>query len=596
MRTHLLVAVLSAIVVLEVPVDSRARFGALALVGSIDLRTEFAGHGTVGVGLSTFRDHLFVSHIEGRVRIYDISDPSRPVQVGETPAYRDTGVEENHVAEIGARVVLAVSLFGSGPSTPTSPRGLKLFDVTEPRKPSEIGFWESSQDVRFQGSANGARHLDITRMGGRTLALLTAGSLEAISSNFGARPGVGDLLIVDISDPTRPSLIGEWGVLDEPTLGRGFYVGQQRGARADGFADRVHASNNGTRVHVAYSDQGVMTLDISDPARPRLVRHIGFEDDDEGNAFDVRTAGDGDVLLRTDIIRFPFQIKVSSEAFSGVRTGGEALSNTTLIYSLRGHAMTSEVVFVGAGCPGNPFPANLQGKIALLTLADCPTQVKAARAQQAGAIAVIFFNDLPSAGFDSQFPANVGGAVVLNGVTVTVVIPGFGVGQNTGRCLAQLRDSSGNLIAVNCRPAGPVILKARAIFQGFGKLHLFGVDKERPVRLSTFATRNSADVNVALANRPPNPLKFFTATQLEVRNETAFIGWDADGLRIVDVSRPKAPKEIGFWNGEDAPLDAPPVRAWQVAIRRNFVFLNSLDYGVYILKAPRDLEGVPSGE
>jgi hypothetical protein len=595
MRTHVLVAVLSAVAVLEVPVDSRGS-RALALVGAIDLRTEIAGHGTVGVGLSTFRDLLFVSHVEGSVRIYDISDPAKPAQVGETSRYRDSGVEENRVVNIGDRVVLVVSLFGTGPSTPKSPRGLKLFDVTEDGAPSEIGFWEFPQDVRFQGSANGARHFDITKMGGRTLALLSAGSHEAITSNFGAQAGVGDLLIVDISDPTRPSLIGEWGVLDEPTLGRGFYIGQQRGARADGFADRVHASNDGTRVHVAYSDQGVMTLDISNPSRPRLVAHIGFKDDDEGNAFDVRTAADGDVLLRTDIIRFPFQVKLSSEALSGVRTGGEALSNTTLMYSLRGHAITSEVVFVGAGCPGNPFPANLRGKLALFTLADCSTQVKAARAQQAGAIAVIFFNDLPTAGFDSQFPANVGGNVVLNGVAVTVVIPGFGVGQNTGRCLAQLRDSSGHLSAADCRPAGPVMLKARAIFQGYGKLHLFDVEKNPPVRLSTFATRNSADVDVALANRPPNPLKFFTATQVEVRKETAFIGWDADGLRIVDISRPKAPKEIAFWNGEGAPLDAPPVRAWQVAITRDLVLLNSLDYGVYILRAPRDLVGMTSDE
>jgi hypothetical protein len=204
---------------------------------------------------------------------------------------------------------------------------------------------------------------------------------------------------------------------------------------------------------------------------------------------------------------------------------------------------------------------------------------------------VIFYHEDPFAGFpltgfDAQFPAGVGGVVTLpDGRRVDLTIPGLGVGQNTGRCLAQSRDSSGALIARDCSPASPVTVTATAIFQGFGQLHIFDArDASNPLKLSTFATANSSDVHVALQNRFPNPVRTFTTTHFDVVGNTVYVGWEFDGLRIIDISRPSDPEQVGVWNGEGVPPGAPPVRAWQVLPHRDLVLLNSLGYGVYILK------------
>ena len=50
---------------------------------------------------------------------------------------------ETRAVRIGRRVILAVGFAGSGPSTVASPRGLKLFDVTDPARPIEVGFYDT---------------------------------------------------------------------------------------------------------------------------------------------------------------------------------------------------------------------------------------------------------------------------------------------------------------------------------------------------------------------------------------------------------------------------------------------------------------------
>jgi hypothetical protein len=222
----------------------------------------------VGVGVSAYGDLMFVGQRPnalggGSFAILDISNPASPVKLGETPRYAGSGADESRAVRIGHRVVLAVSLTGAGTNTPTSPRGLKLFDVSDPAQPIELGFYDPGPGG-LGGPFSGAIHFDIATPKGRTLALLSTPGTEVRTSNFGTGPGLGDLQILDISDPTQPSLIGEWGVLDEPTLGLRFFLGEQRGARADSFAESVHASPDGTRAYLAYSDHGVWTF----PGRP----------------------------------------------------------------------------------------------------------------------------------------------------------------------------------------------------------------------------------------------------------------------------------------------------------------------------------------
>ena len=462
-----------------------------------------------------------------------------------------------------------------------------MFDVTNPARPIEVGFYDTGAGGLNAPGLNGAAFLDIAvTPSGRVLVLLSTQGTEVVSSDFGARPGIGDLQIVDITDPSSPALAGEWGVFDEPTMGRDFLLRQQRGARADAFTERVFASRDGQRAYLAYSDHGVMILDISDPSRPRLIRHIGFFDaNDEGAAFDVRPARGGRTLIRSHLVRFDFHVRLWSNVYFRSRNAGEAFT-TPAIFNLPQHSMTGEVVFVGRGCPGDPYLSDPNGRIAVITGEGCILNLKAARAQLMGAAGVIFFGDAPSAPFDAQFPPPAGGIVAMpDGTNVTLSLPVIGVGQNTGRCLARVQDPSGTLIARDCFPASPVRVLGTAVFQGSGGLDIFDIrNLEDPVKLASFGTPNSVDIDVALANRFPNPRRFFSANYLEAAGGLVFASWENDGLRVIDISRPRFPREVAAWHGEGRPAGAPPLRAWQIVRHRDLILMKSLGDGVYILR------------
>jgi hypothetical protein len=318
--------------------------------------------------------------------------------------------------------------------------------------------------------------------------------------------------------------------------------------------------------------------------------HVGlFEPNEEGAAFDVHPADGARTLIRSHLVRDNFQIRLSSNVFSGPRTAGEA-RNTPAICNLPGHSIAGEVVFVGRGCPGDDSLADPNGKLALMTAAGCIANLKAAGAQRAGAIGLILYDDRPGltiAGFDAQFPPGAGGVAVLpDGTSVTIDIPVIGVGQNTGRCLAQARNPSGSLIAVDCSPASPVAVDGTALFHGFGQLDFFDVrNPADPVKISTFGTPNSIDLNVALMNRFPNPTRFFTANHLDVAGRLLFAAWENDGVRVIDMSRPRLPREVAVWNGEGRPAGAARLHAWQVVRHRNLLLVASLFEGaVHILQ------------
>ena len=576
-----------------------AMFGLEAVSSSQGRPVRLTYLATIGLGgsnVSAFGNLAFASQSPdasggGSIAIVDISEPANPVKLAETPRYPATGVAESRTLRIGGRTILAIALNGGGISTPTTPRGLKLFDISNPAQPVELGFYDPGPGQIVPGSTfSGASSLDIVvSPDDRTLALLATQGTEVISSNSGLQPGVGDFQIVDITDPTKPTLVGEWGVLDEPTLGRDFFLKEQRGARADGFIERVQASRDGERAYLAYSDHGVMILDISSPSQPVLLGHVGsFEANEEGAAFDVHPAGAG-MLIRSHLVRNNFQIELSSNVFAGERTAGEA-PNTPAIYQMPGRSITGEVVFVGRGCPGDSFLTDPNARLALMTTGGCNANLKAAGAQRLGAVGLILYDDRPEltiAGFDAQFPPAAGGVAVLpDGTSVTITIPVIGVGQNTGRCLAQARNAVGNLIAADCLPASTVAVRGTAMFHGFGQLNIFDIrDPAAPVRIGTFATPNSLDPAVALANRFPNPTRFFTANHIDAVGTLLFVAWENDGLRVIDLSSPRLPREVAAWNGQGRAPGAPPLHAWEVVRHRNLILVGSLsEGGVHILR------------
>lgn len=505
------------------------------------------------------------------VDIIDISRPDRPVKVADTADHVDTSMEDMQALTIGSRDVLAVGLQDCGNDlTPgVGASGLELVDITDPSDPQTLSIFDVDQ---FGGDVTGVHELDLTTTpSGRVLALLSVPNLEAVTSDAAGLGGQGDLLIVDITDPANPLLAGEWGVLDHPGFGVPFYLGVRQGSDARTYLHSVRANADGTRAYLSNWDAGVITLDISDPGAPAFVGRTSFEPGEEGNAHSVDEGKGGDLLVQADEDYTPFHLEFHSSAFTGVRPAIEA-AFTPLIVDQPGREMAGEVVHIGRGCPSgaispsspeDPYLADPAGKIALLERGGCRFDHKVARAQAAGAVGVIVYNT--AAG---------GEALVLMGGNIPVTMPdGSQVDVMISAVFVQ---RSTGLLLRDGTP--PVTASAKAVFDGWGFLRLFDTSNPAdPVALSTFATANTNNEAVATQGT-------WSVHNPEVVGSTLYASWYSDGVRVIDVSKPRAPREMGFWTGAGAPADAPSVNIWSVVPHNGLLLASDRNYGLYVLK------------
>jgi hypothetical protein len=143
--------------------------------------------------------------------------------------------------------------------------GLALYDVTNPARPKELGRLPS-------GVVSGVHEVGVVqRPDGRVLAL------AAVPYSFNLSQGrLGDLRIIDITNPRRPREVADWDVRrDGPAETRG-----QLAARRDVFDHSAWPFDRGNKVFASFWSAGVQFLDISDPASPRLIGQTPYRPED----------------------------------------------------------------------------------------------------------------------------------------------------------------------------------------------------------------------------------------------------------------------------------------------------------------------------
>jgi hypothetical protein len=87
---------------------------------------------------------------------------------------------------------------------------------------------------------------------------------------------IGDLRIIDITDPRRPRQLADWDIRrDGPAEARG-----QLAARRDVFCHSAWPFARGNRVFASFWSAGVQFLDIANPAAPRLTGQTPYRDED----------------------------------------------------------------------------------------------------------------------------------------------------------------------------------------------------------------------------------------------------------------------------------------------------------------------------
>ena len=539
----------------------------LQLIGALKLEPFGKdAHGDV----ATYKNLAFVGKWSGPcpgggVDVIDISQPATPTLLSHTPEHLDTSMEVMRPLRIGTRDVLAIGLQDCRKPTPgvTARAGLELVDVTDARNPSELSFFDVDA---FGRQVVGVHELDVTQaLDGRSLALLAAPGLEPATADASGHGGKGDLLIVDISDPTHPVLTGSWGVLGDPALGLDFYRSVRRGNDARTLLHSVRAGHDGTIAYLSYWDAGVIILDIADPSTPRYLGRTTYAPAAEGNAHSVAEADGGRLIVQADEVTSPFQLRLTSNAFAGEQPAAPG-NFSRPIGTDPGQSMSGPIVFVGRGCGQDPYVADPAGKIALVERGACRFDEKVARAQQARATGAVIFDD--QANTDEIAPMDGSRHVVLpNGGAVDVDIPAVLVNRDTG---LGLRDS------------GPVTTAtAASTFAGWGQLTLWDVrDRHHPVEVGEFATPEVFEPSRAGAG-------LWTVHNPEVQGSTLVASWYSDGVRAIDISRPSLPREIAAWTGAGAPADAPPVSIWGVAVSGDVVLASDRNFGLYVLTLSR---------
>ncbi len=505
------------------------------------------------------------------VKVVDLTDPSRPVVVSTLAEHEGTSAEVLRVRTVDTPAfrgdLLAVGLQAcSGEAL----RGVDLWDVTDPRAPQRLGFASTGP------GSGGVHELDLVqRTDGRVLALLAVPFSEA-----GNPDHLGDFRVVDVTDPRAPVPLADWGA--RAALGLGQYDGQGNDPLI--YAHSARASADGMRAYISYWDAGVMILDLTDPAVPQLVGRTRFPPDAEGNAHSVDVAPDGRLLVEADEILDveSHALRVDSPpAVAGLVPAGGTLPAPPWTET---PSVTAPLAYLGRGCPAgdwegrvagggkvevaDPYPADPSGRIALLDRGTCPFADKLERAKAAGAVGAVVINtaDTPITPNSADGP-----------------LGAFGIPHAAGeRLKAQL--AAGQSVAVT-------LSEDLRGYGDFGGLRFWDlVDPSQPRALTSYATPRT---HVDPAHGPSEPGRF-SAHNPVLQGDLLFVSWFSDGVRVLDVHDPAAPREIAAW--VPPPGSAPDAvrtylgegaQVWGVAVDGDLVVASDINSGLWVLRLVR---------
>ncbi len=270
------------------PGTTTASANALTLLGSLNLpgfNGDIWGHnGFAYIGTWGNANNYPSRCPATGVRIVDLADPTNPKLVGAVAQIPGTSQEDIVVARINTPAFTGDLLVtGIQACSPTSdaPRGVDLWDVTNPTVPKHLAFWHSGPAVH---GAQGGHELDLVVRGERVYLGVAVPYAEAVEQR-------GEFRLVDITDPYHPTDIADWGASRDgqlhPASGQTF------------FAHSVRFNAAGTMVAVSYWDAGALLLDLTDPAHPALIGRTPYPPGAVANHSTWFTAGES-IMLSAD--------------------------------------------------------------------------------------------------------------------------------------------------------------------------------------------------------------------------------------------------------------------------------------------------------
>jgi hypothetical protein len=198
---------------------------------------------------------------DGGIAIVDVKNPSRPRQVGTIPPIGlSTQREMRADAGLGILVVEGYSPYidGYASTAPDAINYLKIYDIHTdclhpkllstydfgPRAPHEFFLWKDPKHP------------------GRALAYVTFTIYSP------------DLMVIDLSDPTSPQLVGTYDLGADQAVKTQDFVDES----GSGYLHSLYVSDDGTRAYMATWDYGFYELDTSmfaDPTPAGIAHPVG---------------------------------------------------------------------------------------------------------------------------------------------------------------------------------------------------------------------------------------------------------------------------------------------------------------------------------
>ncbi|MDQ6778362.1 MAG: cadherin-like domain-containing protein [Actinomycetota bacterium] len=578
------------------------------------------------------------------VKIVDVSTPTAPVIKAQIPVPLNAVANDVSALHVNTPSfsgdLLAVALVRCNGAGNYVDRGVAYYNITTPASPVYLGRYQADANQSLPGDppctglpSNPSNSRDgyacassqdqvslVQRPDGRVLSLST----EPFSSaSQGSSPDPtafhGDLRIVDVTNPTTPTEIGsypnEFPADQRPPGFNGQPVGySNNGCRAFDGAIGVGSYPDGSKALLPGFDQGLFTVDLSNPAAPSTLGQYQYPRSDrtfEGNASYVNFASVGGhslaLLGESDWIAPSSTLRIDgTSSVAGSKFACEAMftlfdpNNTAQVYRHPGSQVPGGIVYVGRACPASgataadPYPtgvtaATIAGKIVLRDRAkvasregsggvpSCSVAAATLRLQADGAVGVIVGNT----------STTVPQATSFDGDPTGVTIPTFDI--DTGDATA-LRDYLCPAPAVApgagvtaCAPGGQALTGGMVDSPGpWGALRV--VDVSNPAAPTL---RGSYQPPPSLVFPPPD-LGVYSVHHAVARGSVAFVAAHANGVRVIDLTSAN-PTEIASFVPPDTPdpTNEIPAKANVTGVdvaANGAVVVSDTNSGLYVLE------------
>lgn len=601
------------------------RNGPVTILGD----TAIVGTGRVQYAGWHIERYLPVPCEQNSVKLVDISNPVAPTVLSEIPLQPGIAAVSVDALRVSTPTftgdLLAVALDDGEAArtcTPSSAffhRGVAYYNITDPTFPTLLGRYLADVEQAPEGavcepgaqaSACATSQHDVSlvqRADGRVLSLST--EVVAAVRNLER----GDLRIVDVTDPTNPQEVGWW----PPLSGQGFTRPASQsinGCHTFQMGHGVDIAEGGDRALLAYLDAGVYVLDIRDPSNPTQEGHFDYPDlrTVEGNAAhatSMRLGGrDLALVVEKDWHGVETRFRVDSPAsIAGLKFGCEALftlydrDNNSQIYHQPNHELPGELAYVGRACPArgtaeapieaDPLPQDPAGKIAVMDTgkfagtqaninnAGCTFIARMHRLQAAGAIGVLALR-VAAPGALSESPAALSGGGDATGIDIPMMM----IDQDDGNAVRSTLCPETTDGLATCTEGTPVTGAMVDQPGEWGGLRVLNIsDPASPKDLSVYRSPRGTAF-------PPPDLGIYSVAQAVPRGSRVFVAANADGLRVLDLSSPRSPEEIGFFIPADSPDPAGFVPAEAhvtgIAVKGNMVLVSDHNSGLYVVQVP----------